>query len=167
MESTIQTGSGVSTLLDKFAGSAELYIYFTLHRADSYLLSQQRNMKKNELTLRSLIKQAVQDVAGFIMEEVRTRERFYQWRDCVFRANHPGFLLVYWRKRQYLYHWETVMCWKLKSLIWQGVAVARAMDRLFNRPNRHSLQDTGPLVGLLLLIVNTVGNPVKILQRDT
>lgn len=78
MESTIQTGSGVSTLLDKFAGSAELYIYLTLHRADSYLLSQQRNMKKNELTLRSLIKPAVQDVAGFIIEEVRTRERFYQ-----------------------------------------------------------------------------------------
>lgn len=69
-------------------------------------------------------------------------------RDCVVRADHPGSLLAYWRKCQYLYLWESVMCWKLKSLIWQGVAV----DRLLNRPNGRSLRDTWPLGNTLLEI---------------
>lgn len=89
-------------------------------------------------TTQSLIKPAVWGVAGVIVEEIMVRQRFLSVRDCVVRTEHPASTLVWESASICSFERQAcVMRWKLKSLIWQGVTVATAMDRLFNRPTRH------------------------------
>lgn len=154
MESAIQTGSlQVSFLSPLSWTSAQLVpslTFISLHftgQPDCYLL---HSTKKNELscspkTTQSLIKPAVWGVAGVIVEEIMVRQRFLSVRDCVVRAEHPASTLVWESASICSFERQAcVMRWKLKSLIWQGVTVATAMDRLFNRPTRHSAGHATP-----------------------
>lgn len=56
----------------------------------------------------------------------------------------------------------SVMQWKLNSLIWQGVTLAAATNRLFNRLIRHSLWAASPLWMILFAFIKTVWNPMKL-----
>lgn len=95
-------------------------------RLDCYLSSTSVKRMIIPKTTRSLIKPAVWSILGVMM----AMQRFYQW-GIVLSGQSPQTL--YWfEKMPVLFPLRGECPWKFKSLIWQGVTVATAANRLFN-----------------------------------
>lgn len=131
MGSAIQTQSlWVCLLCLHWTNSlAELSLAFISHftgRPDCYLSSTSVKRMIVPKTTQSLIKPAVWSILGVMM----ATQRFLSVRDCVPGSEFSDSL--WFGKMPVLFPLRGECPWKFKSLIWQGVTIATASNRLFN-----------------------------------
>lgn len=154
----------LSTLLDECAGRAKAHIYLTLRGAASLLSAVVAGQhKKDELscspktTQESHKASSVRSSRCYRGWNDGQRKGFYQWRIPLSRQN----ILACLRQCQYLFFWKAKRqwCgWRLKSLIWLHVTVAKVMDQLFNRPTIHTAKPISPFGKLLLALLEIQWN---------